>query len=202
MNISGGHFIKPMSAYGREPSSESDRNLARTMHPCVCRISLTLKSYQPKSGRRSVLIMAIVRNNVSGKSFNRRTHYRFKLRLKDFEMGMQDVYDFFYDVNRFLVGRGLLRLDDTLRPAIMSGLLADMLTSSMGNGSNLRSHSSQLTDHWRCSTLPSRRFPLNDYVLDPNSTGSFAYERGRTVLLDLPELTQRRLDGLLERLLA
>ena len=38
-------------------------------------------------------------------------------------MAMQDVYDFFYDVNRGLVGRGLLRLDDMLRPAIMSGLL-------------------------------------------------------------------------------
>jgi len=79
--------------------------------------------------------MPIVRNNVSGKSFNAKVNLPFELRLKDFEMGMQDVYDFFYDVNCFLVGRGLLRLDDTLRPAIMSGLLSDMLTSSMGKHS-------------------------------------------------------------------
>lgn len=48
---------------------------------------------------------------------------------------MQDVYDFFFDINRGLVRRGLLRLDDMLRPAIMSGLLSDMLTASMGKHS-------------------------------------------------------------------
>jgi hypothetical protein len=50
-------------------------------------------------------------------------------------MTMQDVYDFFYDINRGLVDRGLLRLDDMLRPAIMSGLLSDMLTASLGKHS-------------------------------------------------------------------
>jgi hypothetical protein len=52
------------------------------------------------------------------------------LHLKDFEMAMQDVYDFFYDVNLGLLERGLHRLDDMLRPAIMSGVLSDMLTAS------------------------------------------------------------------------
>ncbi|BFU94714.1 MAG: hypothetical protein NTNFB02_14360 [Nitrospira sp.] len=33
-------------------------------------------------------------------------------------MAMQDVYDFFYDVNLGLTERGLQRLDDMLRPAI------------------------------------------------------------------------------------
>ena len=50
-------------------------------------------------------------------------------------MAMQDVYDFFYDINRGLVDRGLLRLDDMLRPAIMSGLLSDMLTASLAKHS-------------------------------------------------------------------
>ena len=50
-------------------------------------------------------------------------------------MAMQDVYDFFFDVNRGLVERGLLRLDDMLRPAIMSGLLSDMLTASLAKHS-------------------------------------------------------------------
>jgi hypothetical protein len=48
---------------------------------------------------------------------------------------MQDVYDFFYDVNRELLKRGLDRLDDMLRPAIMSGLLSDMLTASLAKHS-------------------------------------------------------------------
>jgi len=48
---------------------------------------------------------------------------------------MQDVYDFFHDVNTGLVQRGLARLDDMLRPAIMSGLLSDMLTASLAKHS-------------------------------------------------------------------
>ncbi len=48
---------------------------------------------------------------------------------------MQDVYDFFYDVNVLLAGKGLQRLDDMLRPAIMSGLLSDMLTASLARHS-------------------------------------------------------------------
>jgi hypothetical protein len=55
--------------------------------------------------------------------------------LKDFEMAMQDVYDFFYDVNLGLIERGLQRLDDMLRAAIMSGVLSDMLTASLANHS-------------------------------------------------------------------
>ena len=48
---------------------------------------------------------------------------------------MQDVYDFLFDVNAFLLGRGLDRLDDTLRAANMSGMLSDMLTSSLAKHS-------------------------------------------------------------------
>jgi hypothetical protein len=59
----------------------------------------------------------------------------FNLRPEDFEMSMQDVYDFFYDVNRLLIRKGLDRLDDTLRPAIMSGVLSDMLTASLAKHS-------------------------------------------------------------------
>lgn len=46
-------------------------------------------------------------------------------------MAMQDTYDFFYDVNKLLEGKGLHRMDDMLRPAAMSGMLSDMLTASM-----------------------------------------------------------------------
>lgn len=56
-------------------------------------------------------------------------------------MAMQDVYDFFFDVNSHLTAKGLQRLDDTLRPAIMSGLLSDMLTA------NLAKHSRVLTEN-------------------------------------------------------
>lgn len=79
--------------------------------------------------------MSIVRNKVSQEGFNRKASLPFQLRLQDFEMAMQDVYDFFYDVNRGLVRKGLRRLDDMLRPAIMSGVLSDMLTESVAKHS-------------------------------------------------------------------
>lgn len=79
--------------------------------------------------------MPIVRNFVDQTKSNPTAILPFELRLRDFEMAIQDVYDFFYDVNRGLVERGLERLDDMLRPAIMSGLLSDMLTSSLAKHS-------------------------------------------------------------------
>lgn len=75
------------------------------------------------------------RNVVDATKFNRAAQLPYELRLKDFEMAIQDVYDFFYDVNKNLVSKGIERLDDFLRPAILSGLLSDMLTASMGKHS-------------------------------------------------------------------
>jgi hypothetical protein len=79
--------------------------------------------------------MALVRNTPDDSKFNRNAKLPFNLRIEDIKMAMQDVYDFFYDVNKFLLGRGLRRLDDTLRQAIMSGLISDMLTESVAKKS-------------------------------------------------------------------
>ncbi|MBA2239193.1 MAG: hypothetical protein H0W24_10920 [Lysobacter sp.] len=83
----------------------------------------------------------IERNLVDGSAFNQEATLPFEMRLKDFELSLQDIYDFFFDVNTALTRKGLQRLDDTLRPAIMSGLLSDMLTASMAK------HSRTLTEN-------------------------------------------------------
>ena len=67
--------------------------------------------------------MPIPRNTVDLTKFNPAAKLPFELRLKDFEIAAQDIYDFFFDVNSALVSRGLKRFDDLLRPAIMSGIL-------------------------------------------------------------------------------
>lgn len=67
--------------------------------------------------------------------FNRSLALPFNLRIEDFSIALQDVYDFFYDVNALLQSKGLERLDDMLRPANMSGLLSDMLTASIAHHS-------------------------------------------------------------------
>lgn len=77
----------------------------------------------------------IVRGKAEPEKFNQHANPPFELRLMDFQLAMQDVYDFFYDVNILLLSKGLQRLDDMLRPAIMSGLLSDMLTASLAKHS-------------------------------------------------------------------
>lgn len=81
------------------------------------------------------------RRVVDRAAFNDAATLPFELRLNDFEIAMQDVYDFFYDVNVLFQRKGLQRLDDELRPAIMSGLLSDMLTASLAK------HSRSLTQN-------------------------------------------------------
>lgn len=83
----------------------------------------------------------IARNRVVRDHFNLDAALPYELRLQDFEMALQDVYDFFHDVNTLLLGKGLQRLDNMLRPAIMSGVLSDMLTAS------LATHSRVLTEN-------------------------------------------------------
>lgn len=79
--------------------------------------------------------MTVSRNEVKTASFNKTAALPYELRLDDFKLAMQDVYDFFFDVNSHLDGKGLERLDDMLRPAIRSGLLSDMLTASLAKHS-------------------------------------------------------------------
>lgn len=91
--------------------------------------------------------MSIQRHTVHTECFNRAAILPFELRLADFQMAMQDVYDFFYDVNTLLGGKGLKRLDDMLRPAIMSGMLSDMLTASMARHSRVLIENKHFNGH-------------------------------------------------------
>ncbi len=79
--------------------------------------------------------MPVVRNTLDAAKLNLAADLPYELRLEDFRLAVQDVYDFFFDVNTGLVAKGLDRLDDTLRPAIMSGVLSDMLTASLAKHS-------------------------------------------------------------------
>lgn len=59
--------------------------------------------------------MPLQRNRPAG-NFNPAATLPFELRIEDFQMAMQDVYDFFHDVNGHLLERGLQRLEKpTLR---------------------------------------------------------------------------------------
>lgn len=87
------------------------------------------------------------RNEVQLDKFNPNAIYPYQLRSQDFQMAIQDVYDFFFDVNEHLTGKGLKRLDDVLRPAIMSGVLSDMLTASLATHSRVLTENKYFNGH-------------------------------------------------------
>ena len=87
------------------------------------------------------------RNVADRDSFNQSRNLPYELRITDFESAMQDVYDFFHDVNSHLLARGLERLDEMLRPAIMSGVLSDMLTASLAKHSRVLTENNYFNGH-------------------------------------------------------
>jgi hypothetical protein len=71
------------------------------------------------------------RQTVKPSAFNPGAEYPFSLRQNDFEIAMQDVYDFLHDVNGLLLEKGLHRLEEMLRGAALSGTFSDMLRDSL-----------------------------------------------------------------------
>lgn len=79
--------------------------------------------------------MPVERQTPKADKFRSDPTLPFSLRIEDFRDAMQDVYDFLYDVNQYLVNKSLERLDDMLRPANLSGTISDMLTVSLAKHS-------------------------------------------------------------------
>lgn len=100
----------------------------------------------------------VQRQQVTGE-FNPNAELPYELRLRDFEMAMQDVYDFLFDVNQLLLGKGLHRLDDMLRPAAMCGMLSDMLTASMAKHSRTLVENRHFNGH--PDLIVQGRYPQN-----------------------------------------
>jgi len=103
--------------------------------------------------------MSLKKQVLDLNAFNAKAALPFSLRLKDFEIAMQDVYDFFYDVNGMLLAKGLHRLDDMLRPAAMSGMISDMLTASMAKHARVLVENNHFNGH--PDLVVQGRYPKN-----------------------------------------
>ena len=91
--------------------------------------------------------MPIKREKSKPDCFNPNAILPFELRLEDFSIAMQDVYDLFFDVNSLLLQKGLQRLEEMLRPAIMSGLLSDFLSASLAKHSRSLTQNQHFNGH-------------------------------------------------------
>ena len=75
----------------------------------------------------------------------------FSLRVNDFQSAMQDVYDFFYDVNTLLLGKGLHRLVVQGRyanKAVASGTEGVEIKSTRKKGGAVDTHGGR--NQWMC----------------------------------------------------
>ena len=119
------------------------------------------------------MVPEIKRNTTDSSRFNHSRSLPYELRIGDFASAMQDVYDFFFDVNSHLIARGLERLDDMLRPAIMSGVLSDMLTASLARHSRVLVENNYFNGHPDLvvqGTYPNNAVKAGDHGVEIKTT--------------------------------
>lgn len=79
--------------------------------------------------------MPIERQTVAPEHFNPSPVLPYNLRIDDFRLAMQDIYDFLFDVNAYLVQKRLPRLDDSLRKQTFTGMVSDMVAEALAKHS-------------------------------------------------------------------
>ena len=70
------------------------------------------------------------RPNLHPRGLSSNAQLPYGLRLAEVRAALEDIYDFFYNVNRFLVEKGWDRLEETLMAATFSGLISEMVVQS------------------------------------------------------------------------
>ena len=79
--------------------------------------------------------MPTAKATPSESKFNQSADLPYGLRIKDFELAMVDLYDLLYDINSLLISKDLPRIEETVKPAIFSGIISDVITASLGKHS-------------------------------------------------------------------
>jgi hypothetical protein len=77
----------------------------------------------------------IDRPNLHPRGFNPHVELPYGLRSAEVRAGIEDIYDFLYNVNRFLTGKGWHRLEETLSGAAFSGMMSELVVQSMATQS-------------------------------------------------------------------
>lgn len=75
--------------------------------------------------------MPIQKQEVFLEKFNPAPVLPYNLRIEDFQLAMRDAYDFFFDINTNLRDRNLRRFEDMSRPAMLSGMISDLMTDAL-----------------------------------------------------------------------
>ena len=73
------------------------------------------------------------RAQVNRGGFNAELALPYALKLDVFAIAMDDIYDMLHNLNTGLVDRGLLPFENSVRGAIYTGVLSDLLTEALAN---------------------------------------------------------------------
>jgi hypothetical protein len=73
------------------------------------------------------------RAQVNKDGFNKELDLPYALRLDVFAIAMDDIYELLHNINTGLVDRGLLPFENSVRGAIYTGVLSDLLTEAIAN---------------------------------------------------------------------
>lgn len=92
-------------------------------------------------------------------AFNRDAELPYQLRLRDFEGALGDLYDLLYDINVSQLDKGLRRIEETVRPAIFSGIVSDVLAAALAKHS--RTLTTNQFHNGHPDLIPEGRYPLD-----------------------------------------
>lgn len=97
--------------------------------------------------------------SVESNGFNLAAQLPYQLRQSDFQAAMEDVYDLLHDINVSQLDKGLRRIEETVRPAIFSGIMSDVLSASLAKHS--RTLISNQFHNGHPDLIPEGRYPLD-----------------------------------------
>jgi hypothetical protein len=78
----------------------------------------------------------IDRATLHPKGWNETVRLPYDLRASEIKAAIDDIYDFLYNVNRFLIERGWDRLEETLSAATFSGVLSELVVEGVSKRSS------------------------------------------------------------------
>jgi hypothetical protein len=73
---------------------------------------------------------------VNKDGFNTDLELPYALRPDVFAIAMEDIYELLHNLNTGLVGRGLLPFENSVRGAVYSGMLSDLLSEAVASHAN------------------------------------------------------------------
>jgi hypothetical protein len=97
------------------------------------------------------------RATVNSDGFDEARDLPYALKPQAFAIAMDDVYEMLASVNEALINRGLLPLENSVRGAIYTGLLSDLMAEAIANHASGLVKNSAANGH--PDLLPAGRYP-------------------------------------------